>query len=403
MKRVIKSINILLFLDILTLLLVLCGCPAEKGVEDPPFSLGDVKVASYIRTWSIPTQWLEPGSAHWKAGMIKGEYLSELIIAFATIKKTDGYSLEVPDTAYTFRNMWDETAALKEKYPGLKVNISVGGANESGFSEMAADTVKRASFIANVCDWLEKYNLDGVDIDWEYPVRPLSGGGQRPQDRQFYITLLQELREAMDELGEKTGKRYALSTAVPASSWFVNPSEGVDIKAVSDIVDSFKLMAYDYNGSWSKNTGHNANLYPKLGGWSTDGAVKAYLNAQVPPEKIMVGVGFYGQSWKGVAAGSNTSLPGLSQPSASFGGTLSWDEINVYCLKPNSGYTRYWDSTAKAPFLYNGDRWISYTDHEQIKAITGYVKEKKLGGVFVWEYALDMGAELLKTLAESSL
>jgi len=162
-------------------------------------------------------------------------------------------------------------------------------------------------------------------------------------------------------------------------------------------------MAYDYNGSWSSNTGHNANLYPRLGGWSTDSAVRSYLNAQVPPEKIMVGVGFYGQSWKGVAAGSNANLPGLSMPSAKFGGTLSWDEINEYCLKPGSGYTRYWDSTAKAPFLYNGDHWISYTDHEQIKAITGYVKEKKLGGVFVWEYALSMGAELLKTLAESSL
>jgi chitinase len=43
--------------------------------------------------------------------------------------------------------------------------------------------------------------------------------------------------------------------------------------------------------------------------------------------------------------------------------------------------------------------WISYTDHEQLKEITGYVKEKNLGGVFAWEYGHDMDAELLKTMA----
>jgi chitinase len=384
--------------------LLIIGCspydPAEEEEppdEEPIFSLGDAKVAAYIRTWSIPAAAREPGSAHWKAGMIKGEYLSDLIIAFALIKKDDGYSLNVPDTAYTFRNMWDEIAALKEKYPHLKVNISVGGANEGGFSDMAADNAKRAGFIDEVCDWLAKYNLDGVDIDWEYPVRPLTGNG-RPEDRENYITLLSELRTALDGLGEERGKRYGLSTAVPAQSWFTTT---INIKAVSEIIDGFKLMTYDYYGSWNNTTGHNANLY-RRGNWSTHDAVSSYLNAQVPPEKIIVGVGFYGPSWQGVPAGANAALPGLGQSRTSSGSTLIWSEIKEYCLKPDSGYTRYWDNTARAPFLYNGSHWISYTDDEQIKEITKYVKEKNLGGVFVWEYAQDMDGELLKTLAEGS-
>jgi chitinase len=391
---------LLLFSIILCTVLLTIGCPPgeEPPEEEPPFSLGDAKVAAYIRTWAIPAAAREPGSAHWKAGMIKGEYLSDLIIAFALIKKDDGYSLNIPDTAYTFSNMWDEIAALKKKYSHLKVNISVGGASEGGFSDMAADAGKRAGFIGEVCDWLEKYNLDGVDIDWEYPVRPLTGNG-RPEDSGNYITLLRELRDALDELGGETGKRYNLSTAVPAQSWF---TATINVKAVSEIIDGFKLMTYDYYGSWSNTTGHNANLYRWGSGWSTHDAVAGYLAAQVPPEKIIVGVGFYGQSWHGVPAGTNANFPGLGQSRTSSGGTLDWSDIKEYCLKTDSGYTRYWDNIARAPFLYNGSQWISYTDHEQIKEITKYVKDKGIGGVFVWEYAQDMDADLLKTLAEGS-
>lgn len=381
----------------------------EEDNKDTPFNIGDAKVAAYIRTWSIPAAEQEQGSAHWNAGMIQGEYLSDLIIAFALINGTDGFSLEVPDTAWTFRNMWDEINAVKAKYPHLKVTISVGGANESGFTGMASDIHKRTDFIINVCNWMETYNLDGVDIDWEYPVRPLklppgaAWGTQFPEDRENYITLLRELRDVLDDLGDRTGTYYSLSTAVPASSWFVSPNQGLDIKTVAEITDSLKLMAYDYYGSWSSTTGHNANLYPgSRGDWSTDDAVKAYLNAGVAPEKIMVGIAFYGHHWDGVQPGNNINSPGLFSPRPFTGtGTYSWSEIKRYFLDTGSGYTRYWDNFARAPFLYNGDRWISYTDHEQIREITRYVKDKNLGGVFTWEYGHDMKADLLQTMAES--
>jgi chitinase len=122
----------------------------------------------------------------------------------------------------------------------------------------------------------------------------------------------------------------------------------------------------------------------------------------VPPEKIIVGIGFYGQQWNGVSAGSNANAPGLFRPFTT-ATTPDWSDIKQYYLRSDSGYTRYWDNIAKAPFLYNGDRLISYTDHEQIREITGYVKAKNLGGVFSWEYGHDMDGELLKTMAEGSL
>ena len=398
-----------LFFVIPVLTLILGGCPEarDESGDDGPVSVGDAKVAAYIRTWGIPAEMREGDSPYWNAAMIRGSLLSDLIIAFALIDQTDGTSVYIPEVRSGSFQLWDEVAALKEKFPRLRVNFSVGGgsaAGLAGFSPMAADPAKRAAFAANICGWLEQYNLDGVDVDWEYPVGPPWDNPRHFEDRENYIALLRDLRDAMDALGGKTGKYYGLSTAVPASTWFTDAN---DVRAAAEIADGLKLMAYDYYGSWSSTTGHNANLYqnprePYTSRWSTDQAVQVYLNAGVPPEKIILGVAFYGQAWRGVPQGNFANTPGLYQSRTAFVNTIAWSDIKSSYLKSGAGYTRYWDDTAKAPFLYNGDRWVSYTDHEQIKALTGYVKEKKLGGVFVWEYGHDMETELLETLTKNS-
>jgi chitinase len=376
-------------------------------------SAASPKVSSYIRTWPIPEDARKGGSPYWNAGMINGEYLTDLIIAFALLDKSDVSQPYIPELRPAgggplFLNIWDEVAALKTKYPHLKVNVSVGGWGADGFSDMANDAKLRSAFVTNACKWLEDYNLDGIDIDWEYPVGPEWGQEikSRPADKQNYIALLKDLRNALDQLGAKTGKRYGLSTAVPASSWFVKAN---DVKAAAGIVDSLKLMAYDYYGGWSETTGHHSNLKnnprdPAWGGWSTEQALNDYLKAGIPPEKIMLGLGFYGRAWQGVEAGDYADAPGLFQPYKSIpfeDGTLSWTAISQL-LKQGSGYKRYWDDLAQAPYLYNGDVWISYTDQEQIERITRFIKEKNLGGAFVWEYGHDINGELFKVLADNS-
>jgi chitinase len=403
------------FLTVPLLLVILFSACASTGRSK---TVMEPKVSIYLRTWPIPEAFWVDGSPNWTADMIKGEYLTDVIIAFALLDKGNVSEPYIPELRPIdgeeplFANIWDEVAKLKEKYPHLRVNVSLGGYGADGFSDMANDPQLRAALVANVCKWLEDYNLDGVDIDWEYPVGPEWGQEikSRPEDKKNYITLLQDLRNALDELGAKTGKRYGLSTAVPASGWFPKAN---DVKAAAKIVDALKLMSYYYYGGWSSTTGHHTNVSnnprdPAWGGWSTKQALNEYLKAGIAPEKIMLGIGFYGHAWEGVKAGSRGDSPGLFQPYESVPnsppydqGTISWVEIEKL-LQPGSGYTRYWDNVAQAPYLYNGDMWITYTDQEQIKLLTDFVKEKKLGGVFVWEYAHDMNTSLMSVLAESA-
>ncbi|KAJ2788429.1 hypothetical protein GGI18_002956, partial [Coemansia linderi] len=55
---------------------------------------------------------------------------------------------------------------------GTKAIISIGGWTGSGlFSTILKSTTSRAAFLGNIVAYVKTYNLDGVDIDWEYPGR----------------------------------------------------------------------------------------------------------------------------------------------------------------------------------------------------------------------------------------
>jgi chitinase len=291
MKGKISFVVALLF----TVIIVLpcAGTPvsdAPKSGTTPAYTL-EPNVTTYIRTWALGSDEAEMAEErYWSADMIHGEYLSEIIIAFALIDQDDKSSIYLSDGDP--EALWQEVAAVKKKFPHLKVNLSVGGWGAE-FSDTAFDPHIRAKFVANVCDWLKKYDLDGVDIDWEYPVGPEWGQEikARPEDRGNFIALLSVLRAALNAQGTREGKRYSLSACIPASPWYVQQN---DVLAAVSIVDNLKLMAYDYYGGWSATTGHLANLRnnpadPEWGGWSTEQAVDVYLGAGVPPEKIVLG------------------------------------------------------------------------------------------------------------------
>ena len=60
---------------------------------------------------------------------------------------------------------------LKYAFPKLKVTVAIGGWNEGStkYSAMAKDSAERQKFVDSVVQFLQKYNFDGLDLDWEYP------------------------------------------------------------------------------------------------------------------------------------------------------------------------------------------------------------------------------------------
>ena len=367
----------------------------------------NVQVSSYIRTWPLGSkreEWTK--FKYWSGKDVKGEYLTDLIISFAKINQDD-WTIYLPDVDLPdshFKNLWDEIEVIKSKTPNLRMHLSVGGWAGDGFSQMSAVPERRAKFIKSVMEVVRARNLDGIDIDWEYPVGPDWGElpiASTPEDGKNYITLLTELREAFNEYEKETGKYIMLSSAIPANPWYVKK---IDASKVASCVDSLKLMSYDYFGVWTEHTGHHAGLYlnpenKDKNNWSTDQAVKMFIKAGVPAEKIIVGLAFYGRAWKGVPDGGTHGF-GQTFKEPAYPDGISWPDIQKL-LEPGSGYTRYWDDVAKVPYLYNGDLFITYVDQDAVAEVGKYVSENNLGGAMVWEYGHDPDCKLFKILRES--
>ena len=73
----------------------------------------------------------------------------------------------------------------RKKHPHLKVMIACGGWGADGFSDMAHTKENRDKFVKSVVDFNTEYELDGLDMDWEYPSIPAAGTGARRQE-EFY-------------------------------------------------------------------------------------------------------------------------------------------------------------------------------------------------------------------------
>jgi chitinase len=164
-------------------------------------------------------------------------------------------------------------------------------------------------------------------------------------------------------------------------------------------VNSIALMSYDYyEPTDDKIAGRQAPLFtnpadPKQ--ISADASVRMYLAAGVPAAKIVLGVPFYGHAW---TTASNTAH-GLYQPAAGVYIPTDFHDVTIY-LAPGAAYTRYWDSVASAPYLYNSAThvFISYDDPESLTMKCAYVLKHKLGGVMFWDNAGDSNGLLLDTL-----
>ena len=117
---------------------------------------------------------------------------------------------------------------LKES-PDLKVLLSVGSLRAEGFSGAAATPESRAVFVRSVQDVVAKYGLDGIDLDWEYPVNGAWGlVASQPADRDNFTTLLKDLRTAF-------GHKKLVTIAVGANA--ESPKSWVDVKAIAHLLD----------------------------------------------------------------------------------------------------------------------------------------------------------------------
>ena len=285
---------------------------------------------------------------------------------------------------------WDCVKNFRVWNPDLKLVLSVGGWGAGGFSNMAMTEEGRRAFAASCLEVVEQNNLDGIDIDWEYPCSPLADIDDDPKDKENYTLMLQALRDAL-------GADRIVSIAVGAGEYFV---EGTEMDKVAKIVDYVQLMTYDMRSGFTHQSGHHASLGLTKGdttNTSTRGIVELFHEAGVPYEKLVVGAAFYSRQFDGVPNVNN----GLLQTAETIGMYgPSFGELTEEYRKAGN-YTEYWDEDAEAHYLWNGSTLISYESPEAIRRKCLYVKEKGLLGIMYWEHGCDPERVLLTVMFET--
>ncbi|HEY9183806.1 MAG TPA: glycoside hydrolase family 18 protein [Salegentibacter sp.] len=324
---------------------------------------------------------------------IAAEKVTHINYAFANIKEGKIIEGDPKDT-----RRLKKINSLKEKNPDLKVLISVGGWSWSGgFSEAVATKTAREEFANSGIAFLKKHNIDGIDLDWEYPGQPGAGNPHSPEDKQNFTSILKLFRKKLDSLGKLDEANYLLSIATAANQ---NYLDHVELNKIHPFLDFINIMSYDYQGGWNDSTSHHTNLYvsetdPDTYKQSTKTAVEEHLATGTPREKIIIGVAFYGRGWH------KTEDENFGLHQKSYGNSFSINYREIKDSLKSAEYIRYWDETAKAPFLWNKitRTFITYDDVASIKEKAEFIEENKLGGAMFWQYHGDDG-ELLSTLYE---
>ena len=326
--------------------------------------------------------------------------LTHINYAFANVR--DGrIVLERPADAQQL----DSLRALKQYNPDLKLLLSVGGWTWSDhFSDAALTDSSRHRFARSAAAIVEQHQLDGLDIDWEYPGQRGEDNVYRPEDKQNFTRLLRALRSQLDSLGSAhdrtNGGRYLLTIAAAVDSTYLANTNMADVQKHLDFVN---LMTYDFHGSWTNRTGHHTNLLASSAAPSSapsgHAGVQRFLGTGVPADKLILGAAFYGRWWTGV---SPADQRGRYQSYATAQGTLPYDSLAAHYIDQN-GFTRYWDDAAQAPYLWNAETraFITYDDPASLRAKAEYAREHGLGGIMYWEHSHNADGTLLGTLHDA--
>ncbi|MBQ7500512.1 MAG: hypothetical protein IJT91_06425 [Clostridia bacterium] len=273
-------------------------------------------------------------------------------------------------------NLASVKRAARAQNPNIKFVFTVASNNLSVFESWLTSAEYADNLSAQIVDIIKTNDFDGIDIDYEFPTESF-------RQSQSFVYLIAKLRYDLDNLTSTTGKHYIVSVAVPATIWAFSL---FDIEGLSNYVDYFNIMNYDLFIN-SPYTHHHASPYdnalPGLTGGSVSSDIQLYLANGIPASKIVVGCGMYAHTWTDVS-GSTNGLYGT--------GTLHdsnyhyTDLLNNYINK--GGFVRYWDDSAKAPYIYNSKTKVfaSYDDEESVGYKCDLVNQYDVRGLMIFDY-----------------
>ncbi|KAG1725270.1 glycoside hydrolase family 18 protein [Suillus paluster] len=319
---------------------------------------------------------------------------------------------------------------------GVEAHVAVGGwTGGLWFSSNLATAENRTAFVQTVAEFAFNYDLDGIQFDWEYPNHQGIGCNiVSENDTANLLAFLEELRL------NPVGANLTLSAAVALSPFYdATGSPSTDVTGFAKVLDYISVMNYDVWGSWSSTVGANAPLNDTCASFANQqgsavSAVKAWTDAGMPTNQIVLGVPSYSHSFsvppsdafvsgkKTLAAypafnGSNQPLGDAWDATGGLdvcgvyegsGGTFNfWGLIDGGFLtekgKPAEGIYYRYDECSQTPYVYNetSQVMVSFDNTKSFAAKGEFIKEAGLRGFSMWEAGGDYNDMLLDSIIDA--
>ena len=238
-------------------------------------------------------------------------------------------------------------------------------------SEIMNSYTKRQDLIEDIINVCVKYNLDGINVDFE---------NMRQEDIDMYSRFIIELTPRLKEIGLVT------SVDVTAPDGGETWSLCFDRNVIGDVADYIIFMAYDQNGVSSTKPGTTAGY-----DWVELSLNKFLTTEEIEPEKIILAVPLYTRIWTTNSEGEiiNNSTVAMK---------------NIDDIIPE-GTEKQWDDELKQNYVEysdgNNTRQIWIEDIDSLKAKVSLIKEHNLAGVASWEK--DMETDEFWTMLKEEL
>ena len=270
----------------------------------------------------------------------------------------------------------------KAQENGIYVIMSI--APDSKWSSFVGSQSLVEQFADNIVAAINKYQFDGVDIDWE-------GTGV---DGSQYTRLARIVNQRV----KANNPNHLVTAATPGGQW--GPPRFA-LNNSHQYLDFLNLMTYDL----SFNAGqHHSALYKSsvkydtqfsvaftLVSCSIEESIAIYHTFGVPNSKIVVGVPFYGVIQTRQYDESTAKWTQFAKTS-----TISYHSIKDMYMNNSNYYVRY-DETSQVPYIISvdGTTFISYDNAKSIQVKSNYIKDNGLAGMMYWQNGADNTGTLL--------
>ncbi len=286
------------------------------------------------------------------------------------------YELQPETGHYKSIHDWATTKVVDSAHAkGTKVHLTVTNFGKKNNLQFLSSIKAQKHFVSEIVRQIEKRAADGVNLNFENIPKEVSEHFTR-----FVISLSERL--------QKEG--LELSMAIPATDF----EYVYDFKTLTNFVDYFVMMGYNYHYKNSAKAGPNAPLKSsaKWGKLSIEHSVNTYFSRGIPPIQLIVAYPYYGVESKTAS---------IKIPAKNNGFVKEWTYGNIrkefkkapiIDLESSSAYYIIPNPSD------NGIKQLWFDNEESFAVKCDWINQKKLRGVGIWALGYDHGTNELWTV-----